>query len=322
MWSPAFVKVRSAVGDRCGAGRREPCARAAFEAGDGRLQRLRGRRAAPAVGVALVALLEALDRPEQHGRAAIDGRIDKAVMGERIATCMHDVRGWATRAFGVVASIGAGHSRNVLSLRAASVPIRRRRSSLDASRHTSNSMRASRWTGAGLNRPCGHDASIIDGRAGNDQGARRAAVPCWRWQRFLVGARSRTLRRSRHPGGGPRPRARRVRRRRRPGGLFQPPRRASGRASASTSAGRSQPPSGQQGRRQVPPLTPADSRSRPCVRGRSTFWPGTLTRPPDEDAAHGVATGRRPSPRRSRASWCAGRRTSRARSSCRGRACA
>ena len=94
--------------DGRGAGRRQPRARPAFQLRDGRLQRLRGGRAAPAVGVALVAPLEAVERPEEDGRAAVDGGVDKAVVGEGVSPRVHDIGRGAP---GLLAVVGAGHSR-------------------------------------------------------------------------------------------------------------------------------------------------------------------------------------------------------------------
>jgi hypothetical protein len=70
---------REAIG-----GEQRACA--ILEAGYDLLQRLRRRCAAPPVGVLLLALLEALERFEQDGRAPIDGRVDEPVVGEGIAT--------------------------------------------------------------------------------------------------------------------------------------------------------------------------------------------------------------------------------------------
>ena len=88
-------------GDGGGTRRRQPGACAAFQRADGLLEGIGRGRAAPAVDIALLALLERLERFEEHGRAAIDGRIDEAVVREGIAARVDDVRSRCGASFSV-----------------------------------------------------------------------------------------------------------------------------------------------------------------------------------------------------------------------------
>ena len=80
---------------------------AALDLGDGLLERLDGRRRGAAVGVLLVALPQLLDGRKEDGRAAVDRRIDEAVVVVRRAPRMDDFRRGSVRARWLLA--GGGH---------------------------------------------------------------------------------------------------------------------------------------------------------------------------------------------------------------------
>ena len=79
-------------GDGRQAGRREQRAVSAFELGDRFFERPHRRRAEPPIGEVLIVRLERREGRKQHGRAAIDRRIDEAMLARGLAAGMREPR--------------------------------------------------------------------------------------------------------------------------------------------------------------------------------------------------------------------------------------
>ncbi len=93
--------------DRLIAGCGQRCRGAALDLGNGLLHSLDGRRARASVGVFLVAVPQLLDGREEDGRAAVDRRVDEAIIVMRRAPRMDDFRRRSMRTRWLFA--GGGH---------------------------------------------------------------------------------------------------------------------------------------------------------------------------------------------------------------------